>query len=346
MKKSKSILSFLFASILIIAGVSVFGSQVYDLVAQTPSAIGVSFAAVPLVTVFTKDIQGNLFPDNAFYKQSKDDSAYIDGATVKRPQAGSKPSVSKNRTVLPATIAKRTDDGSEYDIDEYTTDPILIQDTEALVISYDKRKNVLEEHVNKLNEDVANNMANIWLPNGASNIIRTTGANREATAPAATGTRKAITKADFIAAFNQFNKWDIPQDGRFCVLPADMYADILGIEGFVEADKIGSSNLITGMVGKLLNFNIYIRSSVGVYDNTGTPVKKAVGAAGAATDHLAGLFWHKSMVSRAEGSVKVYSDIDKPEYYGSVFSAAVRAGGQIMRNDKKGVLALVQATGV
>ena len=40
--------------------------------------------------------------------------------------------------------------------------------------------------------------------------------------------------------------------------------------------------------------------------------------------------------------VKVYADMDKPEYYGSIFSAMLRAGGKT-RKDLKGVIALVES---
>ena len=71
-------------------------------------------------------------------------------------------------------------------------------------------------------------------------------------------------------------------------------------------------------------------------------VKKAVGAAGAATDNLGILAWADNCVRRAEGNVKMYADMDNPLYLGSIFNASVRAGAMIGRTDSKGVYALVQ----
>lgn len=84
------------------------------------------------------------------------------------------------------------------------------------------------------------------------------------------------------------------------------------------------------------------RPVVNVYDDSALPVKKAVGAAGAATDHLGALAFQMDYVSFAQGDIKVFADENKPEYYGSIFSAMVMMGGSILRTDQKGVAALVQ----
>jgi len=309
------------------------------------SAGEVMLAGAPLTIIFAKDIEANIFPNNEFYMNAKDDSAFVEGKTVKHPVAGALPVVEINRTQLPATITKREDDENSYDLNEFTTDPTLIQDIEEIETNYSKRTNVLSDHIDTLNTKIATFFANLWLPNGSSNIVRTSSTStRTASAPSASGTRKRVAKADFIAVNTIFNRMDVPTNGRFCVIPAEFLEDLLLIDGFVEADKIGRANLIEGQIGRLLGFDIFVRSSVGVYTNDGTPVKKALGAAGATADNLAALFWYKGWVNRAKGGIKVYSALDKPEYYGSMFSAMVRAGGKI-RKDKKGVVALVEAHG-
>ena len=58
--------------------------------------------------VWVSDIAENIFPDNSAIGQSLDDSQYLDGHTVHLPQAGGVPSVTKNRTTLPAAAVPRT----------------------------------------------------------------------------------------------------------------------------------------------------------------------------------------------------------------------------------------------
>ncbi|MBI1228211.1 MAG: hypothetical protein GC192_23455 [Bacteroidetes bacterium] len=298
--------------------------------------------------VFAKDIEENIYPANEFYKQSTDDTPFIEsegnGSVVRKGVAGAKPSVSIDRSSLPATISKRTDDSDDYSIAEFTTDPSLIQVTEDLILRYDKRMSLLQNHIDTINTKVADYLANKWLPDGASNIVRSSGtATRTASAPSAAGTRKRVIKDDVIKVAEIMNRMDAPANGRFMLIPAEFLSDMLSIDDFVHADKLGSrSNLVEGSIGRILGFDVFMRSSTGVYDNTATPVKKALGASGAATDNLAALFWYRGWVNRAEGNAKVFLDEDKPEYYGSIMSAMVRAGGKI-RKDKKGVVALVEA---
>lgn len=307
-------------------------------------ASGLSLAASPLTVAFAKDIQENLYPDNAFYKQSKDDSIWVSNNEVRLPQAGAAPTVEINRNVLPAQIKQRVDDAESYFLQEFTTDPILIQDTEEMQLSYAKRASVLGDHVNQLNTTIADNFAQIWLPTLGANMVRTTGAAVAATAPGATGNRKAITDADWIAAVTLMDRMDIPAEDRYACIPASLYAQLLAIDKFVNYQTRGLVDLVgKGFIGELYGIKLYKRSRLALYDNSGTPVKKALGAATATTDNEAVLIWHKEKVRRAEGMVKVYSDLDKPEYYGSVFSAKVNSGGRIARTDQKGVVAIIQA---
>ncbi|KAB2918694.1 MAG: hypothetical protein F9K23_00735 [Bacteroidetes bacterium] len=298
--------------------------------------------ANPFVTVFRNDLERVLFPDNSFYSRSVDDTPFVvNGKTVQYPVQGINPNVEINRSTLPAQISQRTDDTNDYDLNEFTSDPTLITDTEELEINYNKRQSVLMQHSDTINTKLADFFANLWLPDGTDNIVRTTGATRVATAPGATGNRLKVTQTDLINVAEKLDRMNVPRDQRFALITPAMVADVMGIENFVSLEKIGTANLLDGTIGRLLGFTILVRNGVGIYDNTGTPVKKALGATAATTDNEAALFWHPRFVNRAKGEIKVYSDLDKPEYYGSIFSAMVRAGGKT-RKDKKGIIALVQ----
>ena len=140
--------------------------------------------------IWINDIESNLFANNSFMNIiGKDDSAYVDNLTVHLPQAGSKPTVAINRASLPATIGQRTDVDKNYSLSEYTTDPILIQNTEAVQVSYNKRMDVLGDHIKQLGFAAANKTLYAWAASGASRIVRTSGsASGTALSPSATGT--------------------------------------------------------------------------------------------------------------------------------------------------------------
>ena len=297
--------------------------------------------------LFAAEIAKNIYPDNAFYKNSKDDSAWISNDVVNLPQAGSKPNVEINRAILPAQVVRRTDSSVSYTMDQFTTDPIILTNEEEVALNYNKRATVLEDHIYKLNEDLCDYFANTWVAgmDFTNGIVRTSGSNRTTGyAPSATGTRKMLTVTDIINAQNIMDRMDLPANGRILVLPASMKADIQKDSTFNDAAKWGSANLPSGAVGTILGLTIYFRSKVAVFDS-GATTSKGIGstaATGASTDNEGAILYHPMFVRRAEGGVKPYESIDDPTYYGSIFSFETRAGGRLVRSDKKGVVAIVE----
>jgi len=82
--------------------------------------------------IWIDDIQENLFASNSFVARGVDHSQWIDNKTVHIPQAGANPTVEKDRASVPATIGQRTDTDLQYNMAEFTTDPILIRNLEEL----------------------------------------------------------------------------------------------------------------------------------------------------------------------------------------------------------------------
>lgn len=293
--------------------------------------------------IWTAAIVENLFASNSFLSKAFNADEYVNqGKTVHIPQAGAPSGVKKNRTELPATVAKRTDTDVTFVLDEYTTNPICIPHADTVELSYDKRESVLRNDKLKLADEVALSFIDAWSP-AATRCIETTGAEVDAYTPKATGKRKGLCKADVLALMTKFNAEDIPQEGRYLLLDAYMYSQLL-------ADLTQSENMAflacadaaNGIVGKLFGFNVMTRSTVALYDATKT--KKAWSAKDAATDLAAALAWHEQSVCRALGEVKAFENEGDPTFYGDIYSFLVRAGGRILRSDNKGVAAIVQGT--
>jgi hypothetical protein len=310
-----------------------------------------------LQEVWSKEIQENLYMGNEFMKMATDHSMWVKYKTVHVPQAGATSTVEQNRSVFPATIGSRTDSELTYSLNQYTADPILIQNIEELQISYDKRKSVLMNMMSQLQFVVATQTLYAWAPSGASRIVQTTGTAVATNLPhsTATGNRKMITALDITAVKKILDADNIPQQGRILLVPQYMYnVDILNISGIIQAYAFGSPVMPNGVVARLMGFDIMIRSEVLVYDNTGTPVIKAINGDGsltsaAATDQGAALAFHPNYVAHALGSITPYYNAGSngqglPEYYGSIFSAEVMHGASKLRTDQKGVVALVQGT--
>lgn len=296
---------------------------------------------------FLSEITPQLFADNTFMSRALNDDAFVNNNTVELPHSGTIPAVAVDRTTLPAAIAKRTDAPSNYSLSELTSDPTLIQDSEELIVAYNKRASVLKQHVDKINEKGADMLLNLWAdggetPEGAGLGIVTTGANRAATANGATGVRKAVTAKDILAGRAVMDRADIPQNGRVMVIPATMYNDLFEIDDFIDASKFGKAIQPEGFVGRIYGIDVYMRSKVNSFLGADYSLI-AEGAAGAATHCHGILMWQEGQVRRAKGSTKVYMNVDEAAYYGSIFSAMCRLGGSPTRNDKKGIVSIVEA---
>lgn len=299
--------------------------------------------------VWITDIKDQLFKPNPFMNRATNHSMYVNYKTVHVPQSGTAQTVKANRSVLPATISQRTDTELTYSLNEYTSDPILLTNIEELQINYDKRASVLNQTNMKLSEVVANKSLYAWAPSGSSRQVRTTGSASANYNPhsTATGTRKAITLADLASARAILDNDNVPLEGRVLVMTANMYNnEFLAISNVQQYLSYGQAVLPTGVVNKIFGFDIMIRPTVLLYDNTGTPVIKSVDDEGeptfATSDNAAALVYHPNFVAHALGDIKVFADEDKPEYYGSIFSSLVMHGASKLRTDQKGVVAIIQ----
>lgn len=297
------------------------------------------------------DIEENLFKNNVIINRATNHDVFVNFKTVHVPQAGANPTITKNVGSFPASIVRRTDTELTYSMDTYYVAPIHIERGQELsYISYDKRMSVLNQNINALEDVLTNQALYKWAPAGAGTFVKTSGlAVSSALAPSATLTRLAITLADILKAKAILDAQNVPQKGRVLVMPSDLYnAQLLAIPDVYQMQSYGSSALPDGVVNRIHGFDIVIRSTVVVYDNTATPVLKAVNDSGtpsspAVTDNLACLAYHPSFVAKAKGGAEVFIDEDKPEYYGTIVSAFQLFGASKMRTSQTGIVAIVQA---
>lgn len=296
--------------------------------------------------IWQDHIEGNLFKNNEFLLASTDASQFVlQGKVVHIPQAGALPSIVKNRSSLPATVVQRTDTDITYTLDEYTTDPILIPNAETFELSYNKRESVLGEYETSLRQTVADNMLIDWCPSaGLGAIVRTTGASAGTHLSGTTGNRKRFVASDLKNAQLQLNKQNIPMEGRYVLMSADMFQQLTDdLSATQYRDFSAAYEVKDGVIGRLFGFNIMLRSTVATYNNDASPILNPYGATPGVTDNDAALCWQTSAVERALGQISFYERIGDPTYYGDVYSVSVRMGGRLRRSDAKGVVAIVQA---
>lgn len=310
-------------------------------------------------------IEENLFNDNEFLMASVDDSQYVDGRTVHIPNAGAVPNVEVNRVKggPGADTTLREDTEVTYDIDELTTDPFLITDAEEKELSYSKVDSELYDHQETLNDTFAERTIRNWAPTGAAylndgitvnaNILRTTGIpnNDEKDAPVSvltylpgtTGYRLRFGLYDIRKVKVFQGKQKVPKKGRHVLMSEDAYDQIVSdLIATKYRDNMTIFNPETGELSKIMGYKVWVRATVCTYNNAATPVVNAYGAAAAATDNDAMIFWHERAVSRAFGGVQFYETKGSAKDYGDVYSALVRVGGAKRRKTQVGVCALVQ----
>ena len=296
--------------------------------------------------IWIGDLVTNLFKANPHLNYAMNaDQFVLAGKVVHIPNAGAKPAVKRNRTNLPASVTIREDVDITFELDEYTTDPILIPNAEQYELSYDKRSSVTSEQSNALNELAGDWFFYYWAPSAATSFVRTTGDN--VVAHIGTGNRKKVTYADVKACQLKLDKQGIAQNDRVAQLDADMYHQFTdSLTATQYRDFSVSFNPATGVVGMLCGFTfIAPRGTVLMYTNDATPLVKDPEVTAASTYNAAGLFWQKDCVIRALGTQEMFENEKDATYYGSIYSALLRLGGRKKRNDGKGVIALIQAAG-
>jgi hypothetical protein len=262
------------------------------------------------------------------------------------------PDVVRDRNVFPIPVTDREDAKQTYDLVEYSLGAIRVSDKNKKELSYDQAASILRQHVNKLNDeiglDAAYNLGGADLVTAGGQIILTTGTSTAGIAPpSGTGSRNSLALLDIANSAKKLDKDKVSTEGRYMIIPADIYWD------FVEKNKtqllnldynknLTNGDISNGVVSKVYGFKIITRAHTLVYADGATPTKKAVGAAGAATDHWACVGWQEDEVSRALGSIQVYSDMASPTYQGDIYSALVRFNNTPMRTDGTGLVTIVQ----
>lgn len=327
--------------------------QVRAIFLSLPEGLELFASAELLTRMFTNEIQPLLFRANNFLSRARNDDAFVKYNTVELAHSGTIPSAAVNRTVVPATIAPRTDAPTNYPLEEISVDPVLIGVSEEMIIAYNKRQSVLEQQALVLMQKVGDRALQKWSAGANSTrILASTGSTRAAgnTNAAQTGNRKAFTLADIAKVQQQFFTDNVANElesinGVAIVTPAQ-YNDLMNIANFNQYLQYGSAILPEGVMRRAFGFDFYVRNLAVNLDSGAT--LKAEGAAGATTDQDAAVFFHPNYVRRAVGPYTPFFDQGsggngKPEYYGSLFSALIRFGASPARNDNKGVVLLYES---
>lgn len=330
------------------------------------------------IKIFSRDLQKNLFPDNAFFKRSKKDPS-SNALSIDIPQAQGQArakignvqidydTAGDNLTAADKlTAIKRINTLLNYPNQNFFVVPVIIdknnQDGE---LSYDKLQQIREEMAEELNTQIANWAAVKWGPTVAGNILKTTGATTRTSLIVGgyNGLVKRITFQDLLNVRKEAMKQQ-KMGGRWYVLPTpEQWEDIMLIPEFRDFEKTGNQTLLkAGVIGTWLNMtwleprqNDDLEANI-IYDTTVPTAPTKVDYIGAvdgdgrtietltatANSVSAVLFWNDRMVRRSEGRNNAFFRANDPEFQADIISANVRFGASFGRSDNKGVIALVE----
>ena len=258
-----------------------------------------------LKEVWIEQIIAGLYASTASINNSVNHSDFIENKIVHVPNAGAAAKILKNVRDLPISVTSREDIDLTYKINDFKISPMLVENIEEIELSYDKLASITAENKAKLAEWVAKDIFKSWVAGVKNPINGSTGTVK--------GWLKQIAK--------QFAKDKVPMQGRYVMMTEDLYYDFLETLSESESQAFhASQDLQKGRLGTYMGFTI-----VGEFL---LPKKVKLFA------------WSALSVSRAIGSLKLYSREDDPTYYGSIVSGEMRAGGSVIRNDGKGVAAV------
>lgn len=325
------------------AGVFLVGTGA-QMVSKSPIFNG-GFAMALQTEVWVADIQEQLYYGNEFLFLAQDHSAFIKNKTVHVPLAGGAPNVVKNRTAVNTDPVQRTDSEITYDLDNYTTDPILVKNIEDLQVSYEKRQSVLSSHIATLSDVIATETLQKWAVSGSTtHVLRTTGANTGTLPHAtATGTRNKLDKTDMARASARMDLDKVPAMERYSVIPAAMFYDLFTDSDLVRSRAVISADMLAkGVITELFGFWIIKRGEVVRYTSAATPVLRAADAAAAATDCAGAVCFSRYMTTQALGEILVYINEGDATKYGDVMSAEVNHGAHFLRANNVGRVSIAQ----
>lgn len=300
--------------------------------------------------LYSRELQKLIFPDNSFYKKSVTEKGVADNVeSVEKPVQGKiRKAKDGEPDSFPLKIQKADDSKKSYAVNKVYCEPLLITEQSELMANYSKRQTKQEQQAAEINTKCANMAATTWGPTKSDNLILTTGTARATNVVGLTGTRKRAVKEDMLKAHNLMLRMGVVGGQWYMLATPDMYTDLLAIDNFVSFEKTGNTEALRqGIVGRIYGMDIYYRSTEDIHAGlvySAEKAKKGYNAELAATDQVASLIWNDKLVCHAEGVLNTSVNVGAPGYLGgTIIESWVRFGADILREDQRGVIALLEA---
>lgn len=305
-----------------------------------------------LIQVLTKELNPFLFPKNDFIAgNAMFDNQGADSDMVTVNESQELPKVIENQTVFPLPVAATEHTRKSYTIDTLRSLPTFVLDTDELLTNFSIQQNELRKHGETIKRQYYDKIAHSWAQDGSSSLRRTTGAlSTFAMMPGMTGSRRALTREDWIGAISDMAKQDVPTEGLKALVPEVIYWQMITLPEFTEYQKTGVTDpaITGGAMGEYLGVKIYRRNGVPFYNTDATTKLNYLEADGSrhepsGAENLSVMIWHPAFVRYSLGNENIYLKEGDPTLQGNLMSTNVRCGASRSRTDNKGVVMIVQA---
>lgn len=317
---SKTIIALLFNMLMGVVIAMLIGIPLYA-GAATMLAVGsaMSFAPAPQgvlrAGVYTEIWTGEMvkalreFLAGSWLDGIPDQSSIVNNDAIHLVDVGIDPDVLINNTTYPIPLQVLDDADISIDLDKFQTKVTPVTDDELYAISYDKMARVKESHGHAINDAKFAKAAHAMCAQentAKTPVLQTTGEVDPATG------RRRLTLKDLVNLKAALDKLKVPTSNRRLVLCPDHVNDLLMSEQtFREQFNIDRN---TGVIGKLLGFDIYTYGDNPVYTTAGK--KKAVKAVADTGEFQCSFAFYTPRVFKATGNTKMYFSeaATDPEY--------------------------------
>jgi hypothetical protein len=215
------------------------------------------------------------------------------------------------------TPAAMTGEKTFVEWERYDTTPTSVTDEECRYLAYDKRAAVRVKHAEAMLMGIRDHV--IWklAPGDSSSanmpVVRTTGATVGTPATSNSPARSRLTFEDVVKYLETVKKLNLPDENELYIVLCPEHATDLIIDNNSAkffADRQIYFDMSTGKVRSIMGFKFFENNAVLAYTSAGA--KKAKGAAMAATDRYASLFFYgKNTVYHLDRTKILYKPEDE-----------------------------------
>lgn len=245
-----------------------------------------------------------------------------------------------------ATGDNRVAEGNlKFDLISHQTKPKSVTSLEDVITNYDKFGGVVRNTISRLVEFKGKSLLfQAGKDVTAARTIVTTGGATSA-GPDGT-TRNAMTYDDFVNLALAMDEDNVSEEGRFIILPARMYADMLKDDTIIKANELGTGEapIAAGVVAKVAGINIMKKNTVlQLSGNTSGADAIDPFLDESAQGYHGALAFVSEAVAYAVDSVETFVTEGAAHKYGDEFSSQIFGSANAARTDGKGIYILAQS---